>query len=349
MIRKSFNFLFWGGIISFFAYTASNHFDSFEIANTQFQEEKFEEADTSISKYNNGTHRLLRTVNGYILQSEISNQLDRFYVGKKLANHALTISKEANNNKAICLSQNALQKSKLLIGDLTDIEIPLLDCLTYFKKESNDFDRIKTYGNLSHYYMLTNNKNYLSYFLAAEKIVEKKDTLEYLMVDFYVNKMFYHIKRNENDLAIEMISKATAIHKKHFSKQISKLAYLKTLSAVPMIGMNNLHALEFIHNIMQDKSLKLSVSMKIHILLIMGQIYKNLEDYNTSLTFDLKSLELLNTFPTKEVHAIETALVYKSMIQNYQKIGNFEMLNKTKSMSQSVLKDFPEVKQYILN
>ena len=35
MIRKSFNFLFWGGIVAFFAYTVSNHFDSFEIDNSE--------------------------------------------------------------------------------------------------------------------------------------------------------------------------------------------------------------------------------------------------------------------------------------------------------------------------
>lgn len=76
MIKKSFNFLFWGGIIAFGAFNVSKHFDSFEIASSQFQEEKYEDADIAISKYNASSHRTIKTVNGYVLQSEISNQLD---------------------------------------------------------------------------------------------------------------------------------------------------------------------------------------------------------------------------------------------------------------------------------
>lgn len=347
MIKKSFNFLFWGGIVAFIGYTISSHFDSFEIASSQFQEEKYEDADIAISKYNAGTHRTLKTVNGYILQSEISNQLDRLYVAKELSIHALNIAQESKNNKAICISENSLQRSKLLIGDLKEVEAPLLKCLTYFKNEHNDFDTIKTISNLSHFYMLTNSSQFNSYFLEAEKIVDKKDTLEYLMVDLYVDKMFYHMKHNENELSINMISKAMTLQKKHFSKQSNKLTYLQVLSVSPVIGTKNLKSLEFIHNLMNDKNLKFNLSMKIHTLLIMGQIYKNLEDFDTSLKFDLKALELLNTFPTKEVHAIETALIYKSIIQDYQKIGNNESLVKTKLNAQIILKDFPIVQQNI--
>lgn len=349
MIKKSFNFLFWGGIVAFIAYTISSHFDSFEIASSQFQEEKYEEADIAISKYNAGTHRTLKTVNGYILQSEISNQLDRLYVAKELSTHALLIAQESKQNKAICISENSLQRSKLLIGDLKDVETPLLQCLAYFKKEHNDFDTIKTISNLSHFYMITNNKKFNAYFLEAEKIADKKDTLEYLMVDIYVDKMFYHMKRNEIELSTNMISRAILLQKKHFSKQSNKLTYLQVLSVSPIVGSRNLNALEFIHDLMDNKNLKFNVSMKIHTLLIMGQIYKNLEDYDTSLKFDLKALELFNTFPTKEVHAIEAALIYKSIIQDYQKIGNTDSLMKAKTNAQTILKDFPLVQQNILN
>lgn len=349
MIKKAFNFLFWGGIVAFGAYHVSNHFDSFEIASSQFQEEKYEEADIAISKYNAGSHRALKTVNGYILQSEISNQLDRLYVAKELATHALDLAKESKNQKAICISQNALQKSKLLIGDFKDVEQPLLDCLIYFKQEQNDFDTIKSLGNLTHYYVLTNNKKFISYFTEAEKLSEKKDTLEYLMVDFYVDKMLYHIKRNENELAIDNISRAIVLHKKHFSKQDNKLAYLQILSISPMVGVKNLDALEFIHKLMDDKSIKFNVSMKIHTLLIMGQVYKNLEDYETALKFDLKALELFNTFPIKEVHAVEAALIYKSILQDYQRTRNTVLFNKTRIEANSILKEFPMVQQHIMN
>lgn len=349
MIKKAFNFLFWGGIAAFSAYNISNHFDSFEIASSQFQEEKYEEADIAISKYNAASHRTLKTVNGYILQSEISNQLDRFYVAKELATHALELSKENQDQKGICLSYNALEKSRLLIGELKDVEIPLVDCLNYFQTQHNDFDTLKTLNNLVHFYMLTNNnKKFLISFNDAEKIIDKKDALEYLMVDFYVDKMFYHMKRNENELASDAISKAMLLQKKHFSKQLNKLAYLQILSVSPIVGTKNLNALEFIHDLMNDKSLKFNISMKIHTLLVMSQIYKNLEDYDTAVQFDLKALELLNTFPIKEVHAIEAALVYKSLIQDYQRTGNTQ-LNKIKNESQETLKNFPEVQQFILN
>lgn len=349
MIKKAFNFLFWGGIVAFCAYHISSHFDSFEIASSQFQEEKYEEADVAISKYNAGSHRTLKTVNGYILQSEISNQLDRFYVAKELATHALELSQESQDQKGICLSYNALEKSKLLIGDFKEVEVPLLTCLNYFKREQNDFDTIKTLNNLTHYYMLTNNKKFSSYFTEAEQIVDKKDTLEYLMVDLYVDKMFYHMKKNENDLATDMISKAILLQKKHFSKQTNKLSYLEILSVAPIVGTTNLNALEYIHGFMSDKSLKFNISMKIHTLLIMGQIYKNLDDYETSLKFDMKALELFNTFPIKEVHAIEAALIYKSIIQDYQKTSNIVEVNKAKNEAQQLLKDFPVVQQNILN
>lgn len=349
MIKRAFNFLFWGGIVAFGAYHISHHFDSFEIASSQFQEEKYEEADIAISKYNAGSHRTLKTVNGYILQSEISNQLDRLYVAKELATHALELSTESKNQKAICISQNALQKSKLLIGEFKEVEQPLLDCLAYFQKESNDFDTIKTLNNLSHFYVLTNNKKFLSSFSEAEKLAEKKDTLEYLMVDFYVDKMFFHMKRNESDLATQSITKAITLQKKHFSKQNNKLSYLQILSVSPLVGNKNLNALEFLHKTMDDNNIKFNVSMKIHSLLIMSQVYKNLEDYDTALKFDLKALELFNTFPTKEIHAIEAALIYKSLLQAYKRSGNTELISKTQSEINAILKDFPGVQQNILN
>lgn len=350
MIKKAFNFLFWGGIVAFGAYTVSSHFDSFEIANSHFQEEKYEEADIAISKYNASSHRTLRTVNGYILQSEISNQLDRLYLAKELATHALELSQTNHEQKGICLSYNAVQKSKLLIGDFKNIEKPLQDCLSYFKEQNNDFDTLKTLNNLVHYYVLTNNnKNFNQYFNLAQTLVEKKDSLQYLMVDFYIDKMFYHLQRNEKDLASNAIGEAILLQKKHFSKQTNKLAYLQILSASPLIGTKNLNALEFVHNIMKDKSLKFNISMKIHTLLIMSEIYKNLDDYDTAIKFDNKALDLLNTFPTKEVHAIETAFVYKSLIGDYQHIGNSQLLYKARIESADMLKSFPEVQQYILN
>lgn len=348
MIKKSFSFLFWGGIIAFSAYNISNHFDSFEIASSQFQEEKYEQADISISKYNTSSHRTLNSVNGYILQSEISNQLDRFYVSKELATHALTLSKNNNNQKGICLSYNALEKSKLLIGELNDIESPLLNCLSYFEKQDNDFDTLKTLNNLVHFYMLTNNnQKFLYYFDCSKKIIDKKDNLEYLMVDFYVDKMFFHLRKNENELASDAISKAILLQKKHFSKQVNKLTYLQVLSVSPIVGIKNLNALEFIHDLMNDRNINFNITMKIHTLLIMSKIYKNLDDYDTAIKFDLKALELLNTFPIKEVHAIEAALIYKSLIQDYQKTGN-PQLKSILHESHEVLKNFPDVEKYVL-
>lgn len=350
MIKKTFNFVFWGSILAFGVYAVSNHFDSFEIASTHFQEEKYEEADIAISKYNSSSHKTLRTVQGYILQSEISNQLDRFYLAKELATHALELSEKNQETNGACLSQNALQKSKLLIGEFISVEKNLLDCLDYFKEKNNDFDSLKTLNNLVHYYTLTNNnKKFMHYFNESILIVKKKDSLEYLMVDFYINKMFYHIKLNEKQLASDSISQAIFLQKKHFSKQVNKLAYLEILSVSPLIGTKNLNALEFIHNIMKNKNIKFNVSTKIHTLLIMSQIYKNLDDYTTAIQFDNKALELLNTFPTKEIHAIEAAFVYKSLIQSYQYTGNTTLLTTTKMESNNVLKNFPEVQQHILN
>lgn len=350
MIKKAFNFLFWGGIVAFGAYTVSNHFDSFEIASTHFQEEKYEEADIAISKYNASSHRTLRTVNGYILQSEISNQLDRLYLAKELATHALELSQNNQEQQGVCLSYNALEKSKLLIGELQNVEKPLLDCFQYFKEKNNDFDTLKTLNNLVHYYVLVNNdKNFNQYFNLAQTLVEKKDSLQYLMVDFYVDKMFYHIKHNERTLASDSINQAILLQKKHFSKQANKLVYLEILSVSPLIGTKNLNALAFIHNIMKDKNLKFNISMKIHTLLIMSQIYKNLDDYDTAIKFDNKALELLNTFPTKEVHAIETAFIYKSLIEDYQHIGNNQLLSKARIESVDMLKNFPDIQQYLLN
>lgn len=344
-----FNFIFWGGIISFFSYSISHHFDSFEIASSYFQEEKYEEADIAISKFNADTHGTLKTVNGYILQSEISNQLDRLYLAKNLANHALNLANKNQDKKSICLSYNALEKSRLLIGEFNNVENPLLDCLSYFQSEHNDFDTLKTFNNLVHFYLLTNNnQKFIHFFKESEKIINKKDSLDYLMVDFYVDKMFYHIKKNEIEFASKAISKSILLQKKHFSKQLNKLAYLQILSVYPLIGTNNLHALVLLNDLMNDKSLKFNISMKIHTLLTISQIYKNLEDYNTSIKFDLKALELLNTFPNKETHAIETALIYKFLIQDYHQTNN-PQLTKINTELQKRLTNFPEVQQFILN
>ncbi len=346
MIKKSFNFLFWGGIIAFCAFNVSKHFDSFEIASSQFQQEKYEEADVAISKYNASSHRTIKTVNGYVLQSEISNQLDRFYLGKELASHALSVAQKDNNKKGICISQNALQQSKMLIGDFKDVEKPLHDCLIYFKNEQNDFDTIKTLKNIAHFHLMTNNKNFISTFNDIYSISQKKESLEYLLVDLYVDKMFYHLKRNEPLIAQEMIEKSITLHKKHFSQQLNKLAYLQILSVAPNIGSDkNLDSLELMHKIMDDKNLKFNITMKIHTLLIMGQVYKNLEDIPTSLKFDLKALELFNTFPIKEIHAIEGAMIYKQLLLDYSKLNDKENFTKTKKEADNLLKNFPIAQQ----
>lgn len=346
MIKKSFNFLFWGGIVAFCAFNVSKHFDSFEIASSQFQEEKYEEADVAISKYNASSHRTIKTVNGYVLQSEISNQLDRLYLGKELASHALTVAQKDKNQKAICFSQNALQQSKMLIGDFKDVEKPLSECLSFFKTEQNDFDTIKTLKNLAHFYVMTGHKNFIPTFNEITSFVDKKSSLEYLLVDLYVDKMFYHLKHNEPIIAREMIEKAISLHKKHFSKQLNKLAYLQILSVAPNIGSDkNLDSLELIHHIMDDKNLKFNITMKIHTLLIMGQIYKNLEDIPTSLKFDLKALALFNTFPIKEIHAIEGAMIYKQLLLDYSKLNDKENFSKTKKEADNLLKNFPIAQQ----
>lgn len=341
MIKNSFNFLFWGSIIAFGAYHISHHFDSFEIASAYVQEEKYDEADIAISKYNAGSHRTLNTVNGYILQSDISNQLDRLYVSKELATHALEISQQNNDKNALCISQNALKKSQLLIGDLTDIENPLLECLSYFKNAHNDFDIIKTLNNLVHFYMLTDNKKISIYVEQAQKIVDKKDTLSYLMVDLYTYNMLYLTKEHNTLIATQMIQNAIQLQKKHFSQQPNKLAYLKILSVIPMLGNNNLNALQFLDDIIKNNHLQFNISMKIHTLIIMAQLYQNLDDYHTSLQFTLKALDLLHTFPNKEVHAIETSLVYQSLLKNYQNTGNIQAFNKARNEAQILLENFP--------
>ena len=124
---------------------------------------------------------------------------------------------------------------------------------------------------------------------------------------------------------------------------------MQILSVSPLVGNKNLNALEFLHKTMDDSNIKFNVSMKIHSLLIMSQVYKNLEDYDTALKFDLKALELFNTFPTKEIHAIEAALIYKSLLQAYKRSGNTELISKTQSEINAILKDFPGVQQNILN
>ena len=314
MIKRSFNFIFWGTIFAFIAYNISRHFDSFEIANTNIQNEQYEAADAAISKYNKGSHSTLATVNGYILQSEISNQLDRLYLSKEFATHALEVSQKNDNQKAICISQNALQKSKLLIGDFKDVEKPLLLCLNYFKSESNDFDTMKTLNNLMRLYLLTDSRKFISYFSQAEEIVKRKDPLRYLSVDMYINKMFYHIQRQESVLASEAISMAIELHKKHFSRQTTKLAYLEVLRSSTIVGSKNLEALESINKLMDDKDLRFSISMKIHTLLIMSQVYQDLEDYETARTFTLKAFELFGAYPTQETHAVEALLIYRSIL-----------------------------------
>ena len=160
--------------------------------------------------------------------------------------------------------------------------------------------------------------------------------------------MFYHLKRNEPLLAQEMIEKSISLHKKHFSKKFNKLAYLQILAVAPNIGSDkNLDSLELIHKIMDDKNLKFNITMKIHTLLIMGQVYKNLEDVPTALKFDMKALSLFNTFPVKEIHAIEAAMIYKQLILDYTKLGDKENLKKIKQDSDNLLKDFPVAQQII--
>ena len=130
--------------------------------------------------------------------------------------------------------------------------------------------------------------------------------------------MIYQLKHNNSEIAFQMINKAIELQEKDFSKQTSKLAYLKILAVTPIVNKDsNLQALEFIQSVMKNKNLKFSISMKIHTLIIMGQIYKNLEDFDTALIFDKKALELFNTFPTKEIHAIEGAMIYKQLISDY--------------------------------
>lgn len=344
MIKKSFNFLFWFSIVAFIGYHVGNHFDSFDIASTYYQEEKYEEADVAISKYNSSAHFGINTINGYILQSEISNKLDRLYLGKELASHALYLSTRVGNKKSICISQNAIQKTKLLIGDLSEVEKHLLQCLEYFKSSGNDFDSINTLNNLATFNLITNNKKYLDYFEEAEKIISKKKNLNFLMVDSYVEKMFFHIQNKDPELAKIMIDKAIVLQKKHFPKQINKLSYLEILSFSPLIGDNNLQALKEIHGYIDNQNLKMSVSHKIHILLIISKIYNDLEDYENAIAFDLKALDLLHTFPIKEIHAIEASFIYKSLIDNYQKIGNKELQLQYKNQLNIILEKFPLLK-----
>lgn len=267
-------------------------------------------------------------------------------MGKELASHALDVAEKDNHQKGICISQNALQQSKMLIGDLKDIEKPLFECLNYFKNEKNDFDTIKTLKNIAHFYLMTSNKNFITIFNDTTSLVNNKPSLEYLLVDLYVDKMFYHLKRNEPLLAQEMIEKSISLHKKHFSKKFNKLAYLQILAVAPNIGSDkNLDSLELIHKIMDDKNLKFNITMKIHTLLIMGQIYKNLEDIPTSLKFDLKALALFNTFPIKEIHAIEGAMIYKQLLLDYSKLNDKENFSKTKKEADNLLKNFPIAQQ----